>query len=282
MANNIGSLEYVLPNNAQESERLDFQHLLLTRTFGGLHRAPLDPTKIKRILDIGCGTGNWAIDFAKQFPKTEVVGFDLQEKGNWATAPANCTFKVADLEHEDTWSSLGQFDFIHGRFIVIGVRDWPDLLRKSLAHLSPGGSLEIQELCMPCKSDDKQDEAKSKFIDWSNRMIAASGQLKLNLQITNELPNLIKEAGFEDANAEEFRMFTSPWAEDDESRALGRMGQQNLTQGMHGFGETLFTKILGWSAEEHDKFVESIVRELQEDGLRTWLPVKVCFARKKI
>lgn len=52
----MGSLkvDYVLPTNADESQRLDYQHKLLTRTFG-LHRAPLRQDKLRRVLDVGCG-----------------------------------------------------------------------------------------------------------------------------------------------------------------------------------------------------------------------------------
>lgn len=176
MATHAQFREYVLPNNAAESDRLDFQHILLNRTFQGLHRSPLDTSKPLRVLDIGCGTGNWAIDFAKQYPQSQVIAFDVQEKGNWATSPWNCTFKVADLEAEETWSGLGEFDYIHARFIVIGVRDWHPLLKRCHAHLLPAGSVEIQEFCMPCKSFDEKDQATSKFIAWSNSMISVGSK----------------------------------------------------------------------------------------------------------
>ncbi|KAK4506788.1 hypothetical protein PRZ48_000521 [Zasmidium cellare] len=266
--------EYVLPNNAAESDRLDFQHILLTRTFEGLHRAPLDTSKPLRVLDIGCGTGNWAIDFAKQSPQSQVIAFDVQEKGDWATAPSNCTFKVADLETDETWSSLGDFDFIHGRFIVIGVRDWHALLKRCHAHLLPGGFVEVQEFCMPCKSLDSKDEETSKFIAWSNSMVSVGNQIKLKLQIMNDMPDLMKAAGIQGVDLKEFRMLTGPWMEDEEGKVLGRMGQQNLVQGMYGFGETLHTKILGWSGEKYQGWVDGIRKEMLEDGLRTWLPVK--------
>jgi cyclopropane fatty-acyl-phospholipid synthase-like methyltransferase len=44
---------------------------------GKLYVAPLDETKTQRILDIGTGTGIWAIEMADQFPQAEVIGTDL-------------------------------------------------------------------------------------------------------------------------------------------------------------------------------------------------------------
>ena len=56
---------------------MDFQHHLYLMIFGGeLYRAPL-PARINRALDIGCGTGKWAFDFADQRPQTEVLATDL-------------------------------------------------------------------------------------------------------------------------------------------------------------------------------------------------------------
>jgi len=42
---------------------------------GKLHLAPLDAPQ--RILDIGTGTGIWAIDIADEYPMAEVIGTDL-------------------------------------------------------------------------------------------------------------------------------------------------------------------------------------------------------------
>jgi methylase of polypeptide subunit release factors len=40
---------------------------------GELHFAPLDADKPLRILDIGTGTGIWAMDMADKYPNSEVV-----------------------------------------------------------------------------------------------------------------------------------------------------------------------------------------------------------------
>lgn len=66
--------EYPMPNDELEQARMDMQHHLYLMIFGGeLYRAPL-PSRIGRALDIGCGTGKWACDFADSRPQTEVIG----------------------------------------------------------------------------------------------------------------------------------------------------------------------------------------------------------------
>jgi methylase of polypeptide subunit release factors len=50
--------------------------VMLVLLDGQLHKAPLnDP---QRILDVGCGTGIWAIDTADAYPGAEVIGTDLR------------------------------------------------------------------------------------------------------------------------------------------------------------------------------------------------------------
>lgn len=64
------------PFHQSELDRLDLQHHLLTVLFGGnLHFAPLKEPR--KILDLGTGTGIWAIDMADLHPRATVIGTDL-------------------------------------------------------------------------------------------------------------------------------------------------------------------------------------------------------------
>ena len=68
---------YLVPNDEVENDRLDFQHAMFLRTLGGkLQLAPV-PKDSQNVLDIGTGTGIWAIDFADEYPSAKVVGTDL-------------------------------------------------------------------------------------------------------------------------------------------------------------------------------------------------------------
>lgn len=52
---------YLLPNDDREQEREDMKHaMILHASEGKLHFAPLDNPQ--KILDLGTGTGIWAID----------------------------------------------------------------------------------------------------------------------------------------------------------------------------------------------------------------------------
>ena len=54
------------------NQKLDLEHHLFLLTFDGkLALAPVG-NQVHRVLDVGTGTGHWAIDFAEDHPESEV------------------------------------------------------------------------------------------------------------------------------------------------------------------------------------------------------------------
>lgn len=54
---------------------MDIEHHMFGLIFGQLHLAPLNSPQ--KILDLGTGTGLWAMDAADKYPSAEVIGTDL-------------------------------------------------------------------------------------------------------------------------------------------------------------------------------------------------------------
>ncbi|KAL5352249.1 hypothetical protein ACLOAV_002196 [Pseudogymnoascus australis] len=68
--------EYYLPNDEMEQDLLDLQHHIYRLCQGGsLFCAPIKEPQ--SVLDIGTGTGIWAMEFADEFPGALVIGTDL-------------------------------------------------------------------------------------------------------------------------------------------------------------------------------------------------------------
>ncbi|KAH6627529.1 S-adenosyl-L-methionine-dependent methyltransferase [Chaetomium tenue] len=103
---------YWTPNDELHCEAADLMHDCITLVHdGGLFKAPLQDG-LERVLDVGTGTGQWAIDFADAHPNTQ-------------TFPAN------------------HFDYVHMRLLFGSVPDWPRLLREAYRCCKPGGSFDV-------------------------------------------------------------------------------------------------------------------------------------------
>lgn len=111
---------YPIPNDDLEQNREDMKHaMMLEMTDGKLFQAPIgdDP---KKIIDIGTGTGIWAIEMGDQYPGAEILGLDLSPiQPQWV--PPNVQFMIDDVE--DEWASGSGWDFAHFRSMALVLRD---------------------------------------------------------------------------------------------------------------------------------------------------------------
>lgn len=83
----------------------------------------------QRVLDIGTGTGIWAIDFADEYPDTTVLGTDLSPIQP-DLVPPNCRFEIDDARDEWTYPN-DYFDFIHIRSLFGSIDNWGKLYREA-------------------------------------------------------------------------------------------------------------------------------------------------------
>lgn len=122
---------YNFPNDEAEQDREDMKHTCVKMLCQEkLFFAPLDEQNLHNILDIGTGTGVWAIEMGDQFPSANVLGIDLSPiQPDWV--PVNVHFVVDDAESE--WvHPPNHFDYIHTRHTVMAIKDWPKLYRTAL------------------------------------------------------------------------------------------------------------------------------------------------------
>lgn len=69
--------EYWGPNDQKQIEALDICYHGIWLMLGEkLHQAPIKDD-IKHAIDIGTGSGLWAVDFADKYPNCEVIGTDI-------------------------------------------------------------------------------------------------------------------------------------------------------------------------------------------------------------
>jgi SAM-dependent methyltransferase len=198
----------VLPNDDAEQERLDLQHhiwRLLIR--GALYTAPLKiPAPVPgveqqpgefRILDLGCGTGIWAIDMADEIPQAHVFGVDLSPiQPKWV--PENCRFHVDDYEDAWTYREDEKFDYIHGRALSGTVADWARFYGQIRSNLKPDGWVEMQEYDAWIFSDDDSCDRAPWTMEWVNKLDSASKMFGKQINVAKYHKQWMIDAGFED------------------------------------------------------------------------------------
>jgi len=199
--------QYPIPNDEEEQDRLAITHHLFKLLTGGdLYRTPLAQLgSPKRILDIGTGTGIWALEVAEEFPEAEIIGTDLSPiQPNFS--PPNCTFIIDDAESDWAFTKDDAFDFIHARSMGGGIADWQRLLQQTYNHLKPGGWAEFQEYEANIHSDDGTHVKAPMLLDLAATLDEASQKFGKRVNIASSLSEWLEAAGFTNVNVDIYKV----------------------------------------------------------------------------
>jgi ubiquinone/menaquinone biosynthesis C-methylase UbiE len=110
------------------------------------------------------GTGIWAVEMAREFPKAQVVGLDLVPYAtNELDLPSNLKLVLGDCAQGLAYPD-GHFDIVHARLIVGGIRDWKALLDEVVRITKPGGLMVFAESCCPWPLIDPAPEGVGKGV----------------------------------------------------------------------------------------------------------------------
>jgi ubiquinone/menaquinone biosynthesis C-methylase UbiE len=198
------SSPYPLPNIPEEAQRLNLQHFILRTALRGNALVPLGGSMAtgaqpmggswmqhivghvmqgatpvqalapQHILDVGSGTGRWAVEMARQFPGATVVGVDIvppvQPYDDKRTLPSNYTFVQGDVLQRLPFPDAS-FEYVHMRFLNLGIprQRWQGVINELARLTAPGGWFESIEALLPAETGP----AFSRFIDLFARLLAA-------------------------------------------------------------------------------------------------------------
>jgi SAM-dependent methyltransferase len=265
------------PNDEAAQQHMNLEHALFLKTLDDrLFLAPLPPT-VQRVLDVGTGTGIWAIDFADQFPGARVVGTDLSPiQPTWV--PANCRFEVDDAEAEWTFAA-NSFDFIHVRGLFGSIASWPRLYEQCLRALRPGGHIEQQEYGATFYSEDGTVAADSPMGRASAIAEDVFGRFGRDIRIMERMRGLMAAAGFVDVAETRYRWPVGPWPRDPQQKELGLLVRAHIEMGLEGWILRPFSE-LGWSLDEIQVLLARARRDIRDPNVHAIQEMRVCHARK--
>jgi SAM-dependent methyltransferase len=218
-AERVTMARYLLPRHPAEIDRLDVQHYALLEALGTNHLAPVEAPR--RILDAGCGSGQWGFDLCAEFPEARVVGIDLVPGKD--RRPRRYSFVKANLLSGLPFRDA-RFDYVHQRFLVAGMplATWPSEVAELARIAAPGGWVELVECSMGL------DPAGPATVRVRDLMMGLAGSLGLDTgQVVHDsIDTYLREAGLVDVHRHELSLPVGDWG--------GRIGQLMATDARAG------------------------------------------------
>jgi SAM-dependent methyltransferase len=279
-----GQHEYGMPMDEKELDRIDLQHHKYTLLLNDrLYIAPIPEDKFKgsssRILDLGTGTGIWAIDMADKFPSAEVVGVDIAPTQP-QFVPPNCSFEIDDIEQDWPYKE-SHFDFVHGRDLMTAVRDWPRLISQSYTHLVPGGWIQLASTIPGALSDDNTIPPNSGYVESGRLYFEMAEKMGAPLDAPRSWADQMRAAGFTNVQDIVFKLPMGSWPRSKRLRTVGRLEQMMILEG--GFEAYMlrgYTQVLGGRPEDLQVVLALAKREIKDPSVHTYVLFHITYGMK--
>lgn len=230
----------------------------------------MNDNSASRVLDVGTGTGIWAIDYAQLFPLSRVIGIDLSPIQP-SYIPPNLQFLVDDLD--DEWDFTEKFQYIHCRMMNSAIRSWPSFLRQCFNNSVPKGYLEIQDINILPPSDDNTLHKDMNLYIAFQRLDEATKTLGSSFQDIGDIKHLMREAGFRDIKEKFYKWPSNLWNnEQEQADTLGVLSHTVINTGLEGFLLAPLTRGLDWSQEAVQMLAAQARLDLKNQGIHAyWL-----------
>ncbi|KFY27256.1 hypothetical protein V493_03618 [Pseudogymnoascus sp. VKM F-4281 (FW-2241)] len=275
---NFPTTEYWGPNDDKQNEQLDIGHHMLTLLLDGkLFLAPisLNPQKV---IDVGTGTGIWAIDFADAHPSAMVIGTDLSPIQP-CFVPPNLKFELDDAQLDWTYEE-NSFDFVHIRCLMGSINDWAKLYSDVFRCTRPGGYIESLEMDIQFTSDDGSVKPGDVMYDWSTLFINAGETMQRTFKIPKMSRRLIEAAGFVDVVETKYKVPVGGWMEDKKWKEVGRWNLLYLKEGLEGMALFILKNILRWEYTEVQALLGRMRSALNNKKNHAYYEIHVVYGRK--
>lgn len=263
-----------MPNDDEEQTRLAINHQAFLLVLEGKLTLSRVSPGVTRILDIGTGSGDWAIAMSENFPEAEIIATDISAfQSN--EVPPNVFFEVDDAQEEWTYSEL--FDFIHIRGLTGAFKDWPAIYTSALNHLRPGGFLEVSDFGLISVKDSIPDSYISAF---NGACQSAAEKAGTPIGLDHLKKSTIEAAGLSVVRSRVIDVPLGTWSPDRRKAVAGKMALVSALEGLEATSLRLLTRELAWKQEDIRDLCEKVKEEIMRPGVRAYAPCQFVVARK--
>ncbi|KAF4621146.1 hypothetical protein D9613_000282 [Agrocybe pediades] len=261
----------------EESERLDELHNGITAYLGGLLPSPLASGDTKKILELGSGSGAWAIQAAREFPNAEVLAVDLNPLPTRSKPlPRNLTFLRADLTKALPFEK-GAFDIVHARFVLMHLAHGDDVFRKCFDLVRPGGWLVVEEPDSGAMADGGQDPPPD-AAEFLGMFMETMHSRDADPTLGKRMEQILKNSGlFDVINVKRLRIPVSGKSNDPDENAFGRVFKQTLILTATATAERLVAQGLTEAKASATKYIQLVKEASIEIAPTAMAPVFIMF-----
>ncbi|KAH8691402.1 S-adenosyl-L-methionine-dependent methyltransferase [Talaromyces proteolyticus] len=227
----------------------------------------------RRILDCGCGGGNWAVEVAERYPSTQVIGVDISPHLQPLDLPDNLWLQIDDLNRSFTFPSR-HFDLVHSRLVASGINRsrWTSYIRDLVRVTKRGGWVQMIELNYNTQSDNGSLTDQHALREWSRRYIRSLEDLK-DLRIGSRLGSLMTAAGLVEVDTTMIQLPLSAWARDSRTRQIGASNRPNVHQLLESVALYPFTQRLHMPEEDFWDLISRARAEADDLSLKAYFPL---------
>jgi hypothetical protein len=173
--------------------------------------------------------------------------------------------------------------------MTASLADWPRFFERAYEGLAPGGWIELADIC-PLTSDDgtlTEDLAASK---WVNHLMEGCKAIERPFDGAIKYKEQLEAQGFVNVQQVVFKWPQNKWPKDKKHKELGRWRRiqlvdksmltsvgiwtlENISSGLHGLSSAVFTRVLGWSAEELEVLLSQVRNDIKDTRIHAYWPM---------
>ncbi|KAI1177159.1 S-adenosyl-L-methionine-dependent methyltransferase [Nemania sp. FL0916] len=241
-------------------------------------RYKFPPGGPKLVVDIGCGSGLWAIEFAKAYPNCRVIATDIS-KTQHQEYPPNLTFLLEDFTRLPYWSfESGTVDLVHVQCMKESIEDWAGFLEEARLVLKPGGFIESVEYSSSISSDHPGFEEAFPLLSSLGLILKSAGSIsrpRRHLDIVDRtlLPEVLERIAWDRHDAKLVDCNLVPRNSDGSLDVAAHYLMTAFILDLRGYLQRLVIEgTVDWTQRQFDELMDSFMRELTSKDLAGFQP----------
>ena len=268
------SADYYMPNDEAEQTRLSITHQAFMQILDGQLTMSRIAPDIKRVLDVGTGTGDWATAFGERFPNCELIATDIATFQPVVDVPPNVYFEMDNAK--EGWTYTKPFDFIHMRGLNGAFSDWAAIYTEAGKHLRVGGSLEVADFGT---IKDPNASPESYLSIYNGACQSAAEKARTPIGFEHMKKQLFETAGLTVARSRVFDVPLGTWSPDPRKQVVGKMALISTLERLEAASLRPLTKFLNWKEEDVRDLCGKVTEELMRPGVRASITCQFVIAR---